>query len=66
GCFRAVLRCRQKKTKQRKWTAFVTLDREITREDIIRGYDASVKNIETETKKNSERTYGGAVRSFNW
>lgn len=44
----------------------MTLDREITREDIIRGYDASVKNIETETKKNSERTYGGVVRSFNW
>ena len=40
----------------------MTLNPEVTREDIIRGYDAVMKGVETKAKEDSRRAYGGVVR----
>ena len=41
----------------------MTLNRKVTREDIIRGYDAVMRNMETKAKEDSRRAYGGVVRT---
>lgn len=40
----------------------MTLNPEVTRKDIIRGYDAVMKGVEAKAKGDSHRAYGGVVR----
>ena len=40
----------------------MTLNPKVTREDIIRDYDAIMKGVETKAKEDSQRAYGGVVR----